>query len=264
MVKIISGVSFEGGSTIILINLTNLFNSKGIDTTFYGPNEFHRDKCKSASFDDFYFEKDDIVMAHHLKFNQRPKVKRIVLACHEKWWFQVADCPMYWDTVVFNHDEHRNYHNRYNGPFTLIPNPKDVTHTLVSKDKPELDLIAGVIGSIEGRKQTHLSIERALLDGCQKVIVYGKLMDEPYYNKHVRKYKYHPQVEFKGFTNSKQEMYDSIGRVYHLSSGEVSCLVKDECHYTNTKFFGNEQTQHVVSDLTNDEIFELWRDVLKF
>ena len=47
MVKIISDISHVGGSTIILINLTNLFNSKGIDTTFYGPHDFHMDKCKS-------------------------------------------------------------------------------------------------------------------------------------------------------------------------------------------------------------------------
>ena len=46
MVKIVSGISMSGGSTIILINLTNLFNSKGIDTTFYGPHDFHLNKCK--------------------------------------------------------------------------------------------------------------------------------------------------------------------------------------------------------------------------
>jgi hypothetical protein len=264
MVKIVSDISIAGGSTIILINLTNLFNSKGVDTTFYGPHDFHLDKCKSKPFKDFQFEKSDIIMSHHLRFDRRPNVKRIVLACHEKWWFEVADTPVYWDTVVFNHEEQRNYHNRYEGPYVLIPNPKDFTNPLYPKDKPELDKVAGVIGNIEERKQTHLSIERALDDGCEKVYVYGNMMDEKYYNKYVKKYNYHPYVELKGLVTNKQEMYDSIGRVYHLSRGEVSCLVKDECKYTNTKFFGNEQTEHIVSDLTNDEIFLLWKDVLKF
>jgi glycosyltransferase involved in cell wall biosynthesis len=264
MVKIVSAISHIGGSTIILINLTNLFNSKGIDTTFYGPHDFHLDKCKSKPFEEFKFEKNDIIMSHHLKFDKRPDVKRIVLACHEKWWFEVADSPVYWDTVVFNHEEQRNYHSRYKGPYVLIPNPKDFSNPLFPKDKPELDKVAGVIGSIEPRKQTHLSIEKALDEGCEKVYVYGKIMDEEYYNKYVRKYSYHPYVEFKGLVTNKQEMYDSIGRVYHLSSGEVSCLVKDECKYTNTKFFGNEETEHIVSDLNNDEIFLLWKDVLKF
>jgi glycosyltransferase involved in cell wall biosynthesis len=264
MVKIVSDISLAGGSTIILINLTNLFNSKGIDTTFYGPHDFHLDKCKSKPFTDFLFEENDIILSHHLRFDRRPDVKRIVLACHEKWWFEVADAPVYWDTVVFNHEEHRNYHNRYDGPYVLIPNPRDFTNPLHPKDKPELDKIAGVIGNIEGRKQTHLSIQKALDEGCEKVYVYGNIMEVSYYNKHVRKYTFHPHVEFKGLVTDKQEMYDSIGRVYHLSSGEVSCLVKDECHYTNTKFFGNEQTNHEVSNLTNDEIFELWKNVLNF
>ena len=264
MVKIISGVSHTGGSTIILINLTNLFNSKGIDTTFYGPHDYHMDKCKSKKLDDLKFNKNDIIMSHHLRFDARPDVKRIVLACHEKWWFEVADVKRYWDMAVFNHEEHRQYHHRYNGPYTLIPNPKDFHNPLYPIDKPELDLVAGVIGSIEERKQTHLSIERALADGCEKVLVFGKVMDADYYKKYCRKYYFHPSVEFRDYSENKQETYNSIGRVYHMSKGEVSCLVKDECHYTNTKFFGNEQTNHEVSNLTNDEIFELWRDVLKF
>lgn len=264
MVKIISDISHEGGSTIILINLTNLFNSKGIDTTFYGPDDFHMDKCKSKKLGELKLTKDDIIMAHHVKFPKRPSVKRIVLASHEKWWFEVADCPKYFDTVIFNHEEHRQYHNRYNGPYELIPNPKDVLNPLYPKDKPELDLVAGVIGTIEQRKQTHLSIERALADGCEKVLVFGSVSEPDYYKKYCRKYYFHPSVEFKGYSSNKQETYDSIGRVYHSSTGEVSCLVKDECHYTNTKFFGNEQTNHEVSNLTNDEIFELWKNVLKF
>lgn len=263
-VKIISDISHEGGSTIILINLTNLFNSKGIDTTFYGPHDYHMGKCKSKKLKSLRFTKNDIVMSHHLRFDKRPPVKRIVLASHEKWWFEVADCPKYFDTVVFNHEEQRQYHRRYNGPYVLIPNPKDVNNTLYSIDKPELDLVAGVIGSIDPRKQTHLSIQRALDDGCEKVLVYGRVFDVKYYRKYCWKYYFHEKVKFMDYANSKQEMYNSIGRVYHLSKGEVACLVKDECEYTNTKFFGNEQTQHETSKLTNDEIFELWKDVLKF
>jgi glycosyltransferase involved in cell wall biosynthesis len=163
--------------------------------------------------------------------------------------------------LVFSHEEHRKYHSRYLGPYTTIPNPKE---NLIPKDKNELDLVAGVIGTVEERKQTHRSIERALEDGCTKIIVYGKVLQSEYFNKFVKKYTLHPYVEFRGFTNSKQEMYDSIGRVYHSSIGEVACLVKDECHYTNTKFFGCDQTTHEVSSLTNDEIFNLWKNVLKF
>jgi len=65
-------------------------------------------------------------------------------------------------------------------------------------------------------------------------------------------------VEHVGYTELKQEMYDKIGRVYHSSLGEVACLVKDECWLTNTKFFGNSQTENEVSILTNDEVMDLW------
>jgi hypothetical protein len=44
---------------------------------------------------------------------------------------------------------------------------------------------------------------------------------------------------------------------------EVACLVKDECYLTNTKFFGNEETENEISTLTNDEIIELWKKVLE-
>jgi len=60
----------------------------------------------------------------------------------------------------------------------------------------------------------------------------------------------------------KQLMYDKIGRVYHSSVGEVACLVKDECYLTNTKFFGNEETENIVSELSNIDIINLWKKTL--
>jgi len=48
MVKIVSGWSNRGGSTFAFINLTNALNKAGYDTTFYGPHEWHLDKCKSG------------------------------------------------------------------------------------------------------------------------------------------------------------------------------------------------------------------------
>lgn len=51
MVKILSGWSNKGGSTFAFINLTNELNKNGIDTTFYGPHNWHLDKCKSGLLD---------------------------------------------------------------------------------------------------------------------------------------------------------------------------------------------------------------------
>lgn len=263
MIKIISGHSLEGGSTEILINLTNLFNENGYDCTFYGLHDFHLDKCKSEKLENLVFKKNDIVISHILQIEGRPKdAKKVIYYCHEKWWWKRLDeIVNYWDIAVFSHEEHRNYHSGYTGPSTWIPNPKS---DLVYKDKPELDKVAAVIGTIEDRKQTHLSIENALNDGCEKIFIYGANYRDPnYYRRFVKKYETHPYVKFMGHAMNKQEMYDNVGRVYHHSKGEVACLVKDECYQTGTKFFGTGETTHEVSKLTNKELLEVWVKLLE-
>jgi hypothetical protein len=259
MIKIVSGYSEKGGSTSAFIDLTNEFNKRGVDTTFYGPHQWHLDKCKSGLLNDgFIVNPDDILICHFLQLPSRPAAKKVILHCHEKWWFKVGEVKQYWDSVVFLHDAHREYHNAYKGPFTIIPNLKP---DLKAIEKPELDLVAGIIGAIEDRKQTHLSIQRALADGCEKIKIFGHINDQAYYEKFVQPL-LNDAIEIVGFSTNKQEMYNSIGRVYHSSKGEVACLVKDECWLTNTQFFGNEETNNIVSPLSNDDIFELWCKLL--
>ena len=260
-VKILTGFSERGGSTTALINLTNLFNENGIDCTFYGPHNWHLDKCKSDLISNLKLDPSDKVITHAVRPETRLPVDTVILASHEKWWFQVGKIPQHWDKVIFLHENHREYHEDYHGEYDIIPNLKE---PLVSNTKKEnVDLIAGVIGTIEDRKQTHKSIERALEDGCEKVILFGKIGDENYYNDLVKDLLNDPRVEMSGYQTDKQSMYDSIGRVYHSSKGEVACLVKDECYLTNTKFYGNEETNHEVSPLTNNEILEKWKQVLR-
>ena len=84
MVKILSGWSNKGGSTFAFIKLTNELNNAGIDTTFYGPHEWHLDKCKSGLLNNnFKTNKDDILIVHFLNLGQRPDVKKVILSCHE-------------------------------------------------------------------------------------------------------------------------------------------------------------------------------------
>lgn len=260
MIKIVSGYSEKGGSTSAFIDLTNELNKRGIETTFYGPHKWHLDKCKSGLLDSgFLVDKDDTLICHFLQLPSRPNAKKVILSCHEKWWFKVGDIKQYWDTAIFLHEAHREYHNTYKGPFVIIPNLKP---DLKPINKPELDLTAGIIGAIEDRKQTHISIQRALADGCESIKIFGHINDQQYYDKYVKPL-LTDNIEIVGFSTDKQAMYNSIGRVYHSSKGEVACLVKDECWLTNTKFFGNEETDNVVSSLSNDEIFALWKNVLE-
>ena len=125
VVKIVSGYSDKGGSTTAFINLTNFFNDNGIDCTFYGPHDWHLNKCKSDLLKNVKYDSDDIVIFHFLDLKERPNVKRAILSCHEKWWFPVGKITKYWDTVVFLHDQHRDYHKEYTGDFVIIPNLKE-------------------------------------------------------------------------------------------------------------------------------------------
>jgi hypothetical protein len=263
MIKILTGYSERGGSTVALSTLTNSLNDAGYETTMYGPHDYHLGLCKSGKLNQEVYDnitEDDIVITHFLKLHQRPKAKKVYLACHEKWWFDVANVHQYWDEVIFLHQAHADYHGKYKGEYSIIPNLK---YPLIKKDKSELDMVAGIIGTIEDRKQTHISIQRALKDKCTKIYLFGKVGEQTYYDSNVKPLLSLPKIIEYGFADSKQDMYDMIGRVYHSSKGEVACLVKDECWSTGTKFFGNEETEHEVSELSNKEIIELWVKKIK-
>jgi len=257
-IKIVSGHSEKGGSTTVFINLTNFFNENGIDCTFYGPHQYHLGKCKSDLIQNLTLDSDDIMITHFLQLSERPNAKKVILSCHEKWWFEVGKIYPYWDIAVFLHEENRNYHSGYTGDYTIIPNLKE---DLKFKEKPEMEYIAGVVGTIEPRKQTHLSIQRALMSGCKKVYLFGHIGHQQYYETYVKPL-LSEIVIHSGHQTNKQEMYDSIGRVYHSSNGEVACLVKDECYLTGTEFYGNEETENEVSKLNNNEILNLWKNLL--
>jgi hypothetical protein len=254
MIKIATGYSEKGGSTILFINLTNELNKRGYETIFYGPHDFHLGKCKSDKLKNIVINNDDILICHYLQLPSRPAAKKVILASLEKWWFMVGEINKYWDIVTFSHEAHREYHSKYEGPYVTIPNIKS---DLKPSDKKGLDLVAGIIGGIEDRKQTHKSIQKAIADGCTKIKVFGHIADQAYYDKYVKPV-LTDIVEFVGYTTDKQSMYDSVGRVYHLSKGEVATLVKDDCYLTNTKFFGNEESENEVSTLSNDEIINKW------
>ena len=84
MIKIITGHSDGGGSTIAHINLTNLLNDNGYDCILYGRDKWHLDKCKSGLLTDVQIYDDDIVIIHFLPIHERPRCKTFILSLHEK------------------------------------------------------------------------------------------------------------------------------------------------------------------------------------
>jgi hypothetical protein len=258
-VKILTGFSERGGSTFALSRICNYFNENGIDTVMYGPHDFHLGLCKSDIHSNFKIEDDDILITHFVSFEQRPNVKKVVLSCHEKNIFEISKLDRYWDEVVFLNKKQRDYHSGYNGEYSIIPNFSDYFEVVKSDESIG---VAGIIGSIDYNKQTHISIERALSDGYKKVILFGGVTDVNYYESYVK-----PLIDGKtvieyGFINDKSKMYSMIECVYQSSLSEVASLVKDECEMTGTKFNGNSNIDNDAKSLSNDEIFKNWKKIL--
>ncbi len=261
MIKIITGWSNKGGSTFAFMNLMKEFEKVGHECIMYGPHEWHLDKCNGAMLKDFVPQPDDIVISHFLQLQSRPNVKKLILNCHEKDVFEVAKAYKYWDNVVFLNEKQRKYHKDYFGPYEIIPNVK--VHFEKNPKSEEAKKTAGIIGSFDVNKQTHISIERAVNDGFEKVLLFGGVSDQNYYNNFVKPLvdKYDNVFEH-GFVSNKQEMYDMIGTAYLSSKSEVASLVKDECFTTGTEFKGNHATNNDTIEMTNDEVIEKWIKVL--
>jgi hypothetical protein len=259
-IKIMTGWSDRGGSTNAFISLTNALNKLGYDATLYGPHTWHLDKCKSALLDNNNLNvgPNDRLILHFLQLPNRPNAGKVILSCHEKNLYEVGKIKQFWDEAVFLNQRHKDYHSEYNGEFKIIPNLKT---PFILKDKTGLEKIAGVIGSFDENKQTHVSIQRALADGCEKVYLFSEPYG-PYYENYIKPL-INDNVILKGFVEDKQAMYDMLGCVYHSSKSEVACLVKDECESTGVVFHGNEATDNPPVLLTNDEIINKWLKILE-
>lgn len=265
MIKILTGYSQPGGSTFAFLNLAKEFIKRGYETELWGPHKWH---LKQGSFCKPFFSNskikaNDRLILHYMKpppkFSEMIKSYncRTVYSCHEMWWFDFKKVDKFYDTVQFVTKEQAEYHNSVKD-YVIIPN---VREDIKISRPPNVKNIAGIIGSIEPRKKTHISIKRALNDGCDKIIIYGPVQGKSYFDKFVKPL-LSSKVVLGGF-ESKETIYSSIDRVYHSSVGEVASLVKDECYTTNTLFFGNEHTKNEVSTWTNDQIIDKWKEVLK-
>lgn len=253
MIKIISGYTNAGGSTVMLINLTNEFNKRGYDAIMYGYSYWFLNKCRSDSLPNLEILSSDNLIIHYSYFNSRPDVRKILMVNHEKEWSILPKINKFWDKIIFSTEENRKFHS-YTENYAIIPNIKSELH--ISK-KDNVKDVAGVIGTIEPRKQTHLSIKKAIDDGYSKILIFGNIGNVDYFKENVKPL-LNDNIILKGYEEDKQKMYDQINAVYMLSKSEVATLVKDDCYLTNTEFIGNENTSHEVSSLTNDEIIDMW------
>lgn len=257
-IKIISGWSNPGGSTTAFINLCNLFNSNDMDCTFYGPHTFPSGQCSFDLMDNCAVnDEGEVLITHFLKLPERPEAsKKVILACHEKDVYKVKDVKPFWDEIVYVSNSQMFWQGV---PGTVIPNV--ITSLVKSETLPEKK--AGIIGSIDRNKNTHVSIQRALDDGFSEVTLYGMVTDQGYYKESVNPYVMNGKAIIHGYETNPQEMYNSITDVYHSSLSETFNFIKAECIATGTKYHGTESSEAGAEYLSPDEVLTKWKKLLQ-
>jgi hypothetical protein len=260
-IKIFSGWSNPGGSTTAHINLCNLFNDNGQECIFYGPHSYHLDKCKAEMSNKLQFNNNDTLIIH---FNYLPSsklpVKKVILSCHETDLYPTGKMNLnYVNMIHFVSESQKQWHNTCHAS-VVIPN-------IISDIRPKTNGklgIAGIIGSVDHHKQTHLSIERALADGYNKILVFGAITDQHYYKLTLEPLcKLHKnKIEFKGFIEDKNIMYNSVDEVYHSSLRETFNYIKFECKLAGVKYNGLPSADSSAEMWPKEQIFSKWMEVI--
>ena len=259
-VRIITGHSLGGGSTVDHINLVNALNEAGKDAVLYGPHDWHLNKCKSGLFKDIQVLDGDQLIVHYLGgLNKPQQVSKFIYSCHETNInpLKLIDLRDF-DIVHYVSDSQRKWHD-VNYPYEIIPNilsdlrllPKSVYNTV------------GVIGSIDSHKQTGESIRRAIKDGYKNILVYGNISERAYFTEEILPWVERGFVKMMGHCDDKQKMYDSVNIVYHSSKRETFNYVKAECDLTGTGYNGLDSSESGAESWSKDEIVDKWIEVLE-
>jgi hypothetical protein len=254
---ILSGWSAQGGSSTAFINLTNALNDAGYETIFMGPHGWHLGKCKAEQYTlntKLKVNKEDTLIVHFKNnFVQRPPVKGFFLSCHEQDIFPLVNIKYdIFDKIHYVSEHQRKFHG-LNHPYCIIPNILDD----LKPNEKTIGKIGGIIGSIDRNKQVHLSIQKALKDGCEKVYIYGLITDPNYWQSLVVPLIDGIKVIYKGYEENKQKIYDSITDVYQDSKMETWGYIKGECKITNTNYHGSKATDGYW-EMSKNDIVKNW------
>ena len=254
-IKIVTSWSNPGGGTVAHIGLTNLFNDNGYDCTFYGPHDWHLDKCKGESLSKARITAEDILLSHFIQVAPETKSRMHVLSCHETNLFPLKEMDLkQYDLIQFVSNFQRKWHS-INHPSIVIP---PVVNEVLWENPN--NNIAGVIGSIDHNKQTHKSIQRAIEDGYNKVLLFGDVTDLPYFNTCVSQLVNSGKAILMGHQDNREFMYGQVSEVYHSSIRETYGLVEAECRLSGIPFNGPSNKQNI---LEKEEILNLWKQYLK-
>ena len=258
-IKIISGWSKPGGSTCHHIWLTNTLNEQGYDCTFYGPHDWHLDKCKSGKIGDgVSIHPNDAVVGHFIPADAITKVqsRRRIYSCHESPALSpVRDMNLDGIDVVHFVSEHQRRAQGVEHEQVIIPpHVEKISWTAPGNKK------AAVIGSIDSNKHPRQAIENAMKDGFERILLFGKVNDTKYFTNHILPYVAVGAVEIRQHEDDREKMYNQVDAVYHASHSETYGLVEAECKVSGIPYNGAEFLPEPMED---KEIIQKWKDILE-
>jgi hypothetical protein len=237
-----------------------MFNRQGLEAVFFGPQNYHVDKCKGATMTALTINEADILICHFLELRLRPTCRMAVLSCHEKETFPLATKFVSgYDAIRFVSESQRAWH-RYSGRSVVIPDNVGELHAVTPS--AESVGVAGIIGTVLPAKQTHVSVARALADGMRLVRIYGTIGDSVYFEQAVQPL-LSDRVVYVGHVTDKQAIYDSISCVYHSSVSETYGLVKAECRKAGLPYYGTPECDFAIDVLPEKHLFKLWKQFLQ-
>lgn len=254
-VKILTGFSGCGGSTIALTTLTNLFNQKGLKATLYGGMDLWDGvKCEYKTLHECRVFPSDVIIYHFMPIRENLGVKKQIISCHETTVFPIKELGLSYTNIHYVSKFQKDWH-KLEG--TVIPNP--IIQYTPKKNKKKK--VASIIGSIDRNKRTDLSIKRALADGNTDVRVYGVVTDLNYFRDSVMPL-LSDRVTYRGVSKDMQKVYDETTQVYHSPELETFNLVKAECKFADVEYIGQEGNDTQAEYWDNDKIFESWINLI--
>ena len=252
MIRILSGFTGPGGSTVAFSNLVNLFNNNGMKACLYGPHEWEGIKC-AYKREEPLINTDDTVI-YHFRKPPNSRCAKMILSTHETEIFPIKKVEgLKHDAVHFVSD----FQKKWQGvEGTVIPN-------VVTKYTPSFKLkkVAAIIGSIDQNKRVHKSIQRALEEGHDDIRIYGNITDGGYFAAEVLPF-LGEKVSYRGISSDMKPVYDTVTDVYHSPKIETFNLIKAECKYANVNYHGDEGNDTKAEYWDDKKILEAWKKLI--
>jgi hypothetical protein len=256
MIKIITGYSGPGGSTVVFNTLTNLFNENNIDTCLYGPTKWDGINCKFKITKDVgNITKDDILI-YHFCILPKTNARKTILSCHETTLFKISQIKnLVYDKIHFVSEFQKNWQD-VDG--IVIPNP---VRQFSARTNDGTKKVVGIIGSIDSNKRVHLSIQKALKDGFNDIRLYGHIGDFAYFKQYVEPL-LSKKVKMFGVVSNMDYVYNQLTHVYHSPELETYNLIKQECKAAGVIYVGEEGNNTKAEVWSNDKILNAWKTLL--